>query len=195
MLDATCTEEGYIREVCDCGYIRNEVTLGAAGHSYEQGICYICGYSLFPITGECGESLTWVLTVDGTLTVSGNGAMPAYSYNNNASWYEYDVEIKAVVLEEGVTSVGSYAFYQDKRVFVPSFLLGGTIETTGAGDTFCASVLNFILEHGLDNLSRDDLREMLRFANAAAYLVTTKKGAIRSMPERAEVERICTENP
>ena len=64
---------------------------------------------------------------------------------------------------------GSYAFYQDKRVFVPSFLLGDTIETTGAGDTFCASVLNYILEHSLEDLSRDDLREMLRFANAAAY--------------------------
>ena len=90
---------------------------------------------------------------------------------------------------------GSYAFYQDKRVFVPSFLLGDTIETTGAGDTFCASVLNFILEHSLEDLSRDDLREMLRFANAAAYLVTTKKGAIRSMPERDEVDRICAANP
>ena len=90
---------------------------------------------------------------------------------------------------------GSYAFYQDKRVFVPSFLLGGTIETTGAGDTFCASVLNFILEHGMDGLTEAELEEMLLFANTAAYLVTTKKGAIRSMPERAEVERICTENP
>ena len=85
---------------------------------------------------------------------------------------------------------GSYAYHQDKRVFVPSFLLGGTIETTGAGDTFCASVLNFALERGLEGLSRDDLRDMLRFANAAAYLVTTKKGAIRSMPEKDEVESI-----
>ena len=85
---------------------------------------------------------------------------------------------------------GSYAYYEDKKVFVPSFLLGGTIETTGAGDTFCASVLNFILERGLDGLNRDDLKQMLRFANAAAYLVTTKKGAIRSMPERAQVEAI-----
>ena len=89
---------------------------------------------------------------------------------------------------------GSYAYYQDRKVFVPSFLLGGTIETTGAGDTFCASVLNFILEHGLDDLTRDDLKAMLRFANAAAYLVTTKKGAIRSMPERAQVEAILREH-
>ena len=89
---------------------------------------------------------------------------------------------------------GSYAYHQDKRVFVPSFLLGGTIETTGAGDTFCASVLNFALERGLEGLSRDDLRDMLRFANAAAYLVTTKKGAIRSMPERERVEAILKEH-
>ena len=85
---------------------------------------------------------------------------------------------------------GSYAFCGDKRVFVPSFLLGGTVETTGAGDTFCASVLDFVLEHGMDGLSRDDLKAMLRFANAAAYLVTTRKGAIRSMPQRRQVEAI-----
>ena len=89
---------------------------------------------------------------------------------------------------------GSYAYYEDKKVFVPSFLLGGTIETTGAGDTFCASVLNFILEHGLNDLTRNDLKAMLRFANAAAYLVTTKKGAIRSMPEREQVEAILREH-
>ena len=85
---------------------------------------------------------------------------------------------------------GSHAYCGGAHVFVPSFLLGGTIETTGAGDTFCASVLNFILERGLDDLTAPDLVTMLRFANAAAYLVTTKKGAIRSMPERSQVEDI-----
>lgn len=85
---------------------------------------------------------------------------------------------------------GSYSYYEDLRVFVPSFRLGGTIETTGAGDTFCASVLNFVLENGLFGLSEWDLEHMLRFANAAAYLVTTKKGAIRSMPAREQVEAL-----
>ena len=83
---------------------------------------------------------------------------------------------------------GSYSYYEDKRVFVPSCKLGGVIETTGAGDTFCASVLNFVLDHGLDSLTEADLTDMLRFANTAAYIVTTRKGAIRSMPERSEVE-------
>ena len=85
---------------------------------------------------------------------------------------------------------GSYSYYEDKRVFVPSCKLGGVIETTGAGDTFCASVLNFVLDHGLDGLTEADLTEMLRFANTAAYLVTTRKGAIRSMPEREQVEAL-----
>ena len=88
---------------------------------------------------------------------------------------------------------GSFSFYQDLRVFVPACKKGGVIETTGAGDTFCACVLDFVLEHGLEGLREEDLRQMLRFANTAAYLVTTKKGAIRSMPEKADVEALLAE--
>ena len=85
---------------------------------------------------------------------------------------------------------GSFSYYGDKRVFVPACKLGGVIETTGAGDTFCASVLNFVLENGLDGLDEKDMTAMLRFANTAAYIVTTKKGAIRSMPQRSHVEEL-----
>ena len=87
-------------------------------------------------------------------------------------------------------AAGSHAYYGGQHVFAPGCTLGGVIETTGAGDTFCACVLNFVLEHGLDGLSETDLAAMLRFANAAAYLVTTKKGAIRSMPAREQVEDV-----
>ena len=90
---------------------------------------------------------------------------------------------------------GSYSFYgEEEPVFVPSFKLGGTIETTGAGDTFCASVLNYILENGIACLTPEDREAMLRFANGAAYIVTTRKGAIRSMPERSEVEALVAAN-
>ncbi len=90
-------------------------------------------------------------------------------------------------------AAGSHSYYGDRRVFVPACKKGGVIETTGAGDTFCACVLNYMLEHGLDGLDGAALREMLRFANTAAYLVTTKKGAIRSMPEKARVEALLNE--
>ena len=82
---------------------------------------------------------------------------------------------------------GSYCYYENMRVYVPAFKLGGTIETTGAGDTFCACVLHDVLNNGLDDRTEASLTDMLRFANAAAYLVTTKKGAIRSMPALSEI--------
>ena len=82
---------------------------------------------------------------------------------------------------------GSFSYYQGLRVFEPGLSLGGVIETTGAGDTFCACVLNFLLEHGLEHLTSQALSQMLRFANAAAYLVTTHRGAIRSMPDLEQV--------
>ena len=113
---------------------------------------------------------------------------------------ETDFDKGAAILQERYPNIrilnvtagadGSYSYSCGHRVFVPSFKLGGTIETTGAGDTFCASVLGFVLEHGVENLTAEQLTEMLRFANAAAYLVTTRKGAIRSMPEKADVEAI-----
>ena len=90
---------------------------------------------------------------------------------------------------------GSHSYYGDEKVYVPGFNLGGTIETTGAGDTFCACVLSFVLDHGLDGLTPADLTAMLRFANAAAYIVTTRKGAIRSMPELEQVEAQLREHP
>ena len=98
------------------------------------------------------------------------------------------------VLNVTAGSDGSYSLTDSHWVYEPACKLGGVIETTGAGDTFCACVLNYVLENGVDKLSERQLREMLRFANAAAYLVTTKKGAIRSMPERAQVEEILAAN-
>ncbi|WP_027206747.1 PfkB family carbohydrate kinase [Butyrivibrio fibrisolvens] len=85
---------------------------------------------------------------------------------------------------------GSRAYYGDKIVSVPGFVNKNTIETTGAGDTFGACVLNYILEQGLDGLTEDDLKEMLTFANAAASIITTRKGALKVMPTKEEVEKL-----
>lgn len=82
---------------------------------------------------------------------------------------------------------GSRAYYGDHYVEVAPFLQENTIETTGAGDTFCACVLNYVLDHGLEALTDEQLKEMLTFANAAASIITTRKGALRVMPTREEV--------
>lgn len=85
---------------------------------------------------------------------------------------------------------GSRAYYKDMRVEVPGFKQEHVVDTTGAGDTFCGCALSYICEHGLDDLTEEDLTNMLTFANAAASLVTTKKGAIKSMPEKADVDAL-----
>ena len=51
-------------------------------------------------------------------------------------------------------------------------------------------MLNYLLNHGLDDLTPENRREMLRFANTAAYIVTTRKGAIRAMPREEEVRAL-----
>ena len=85
---------------------------------------------------------------------------------------------------------GSRAYYKGMRVEAQPFLNENTIETTGAGDTFCASSIHFALKYGLDNFTEDTLKELLTFANAAASIITTRKGALRVMPKLDEVEAL-----
>ena len=85
---------------------------------------------------------------------------------------------------------GSLAFLGETKVACPAYLQPNTVDTTGAGDTFCGCCLHQVLEYGLEGLTRERLEETLRFANAAAGLITTKKGAIRSMPRLEEIRRV-----
>lgn len=62
-------------------------------------------------SGTCGEALTWELKGD-ALTIHGTGAMADYQqYGTKAGWYPYKSLIKSVTVEQGVTSIGNYAFY------------------------------------------------------------------------------------
>ena len=60
-------------------------------------------------SGSCGDKLTWSLSDDGTLTISGKGAMQNYE-SYGAPWYGFCSQVKTVVIENGVTSIGDYAF-------------------------------------------------------------------------------------
>ena len=111
-------------------------------------------------------------------------------YDEGIAYLQEKYHIPLILLTMG--KEGSRAYYKGMRVERPGFTVKA-IETTGAGDTFCGSSLNYIVEHGFNDLTEDQLGELLTFANAAAALVTTKKGAIRSMPERTEVETLIGE--
>ena len=107
-------------------------------------------------------------------------------YDKGAALIEEKYHIPLVLITMGKD--GSRAYYNGRRVECAPFLQEHTIETTGAGDTFCASILNYVLDHGLEDLTDENLMEMLTFANAGASLITTRKGALRVMPTREEVK-------
>ena len=109
-------------------------------------------------------------------------------YTEGVQWILERYEIPLILVSMG--KEGSRAYYKGMIVESAPFLQENTIETTGAGDTFCACVLHYICEHGLSDLTKENLKEMLAFANAAASLITTRKGALRVMPRKEEVEAL-----
>ena len=113
-------------------------------------------------------------------------------FDEGIAWLREQFDIKLICLTLGPD--GSRVYYYDDRIEVPAFLQEDTIETTGAGDTFCACMLNGILETGIDGFTPAVLRDTVRFASAAASIITTRKGALKSMPEKAEVEAFLLQN-
>lgn len=106
-------------------------------------------------------------------------------YDNAVERLRAEFSIPLIVLSMGKD--GSRAYCGKETAQMPPFPNERTIETTGAGDTFMGCMLHQILKKGYQGLSRKDLEEMLRFANAAASIITTRRGALRVMPEEAEI--------
>lgn len=119
--------------------------------------------------------------------------------DNEILWFtgetDYDKAVKSLQKKYEIPLIllslgkdGSRAYQGEKRVEEPAFLNPDTIETTGAGDTFMAMCLHYVIEHGYTEYEEKQLHEMLRYANAAASIVTTRKGALRVMPTWQEIE-------
>ena len=105
-------------------------------------------------------------------------------YDEGIAWLCERYDIPLIFLTLGKD--GSRAYCGEVRTEQAGFKMN-TIETTGAGDTFFGSVLHHILTKGFRPYTKEELDEMLRFANAAAALVTTRRGALRVMPSEEEI--------
>lgn len=104
--------------------ITRDYTLAAKGyHNYKDGVCSWCGNEGvdYVDVGTCGEYVAWKLTADGVLTISGTGAMADYSTSAYAPWYSLRSQIQSVVIKEGVTDIGNYAFYNLTNLTSVSF--------------------------------------------------------------------------
>ena len=129
--------------------------------------------------------------------------------DNEIQWFtgeqDFDAGVKKLQDEYNIPlillslgKVGSRAYLKnnvtDVKAEVPAFVREDTVETTGAGDTFGGCCLHYVLEHcpeGTDindvDWTEENLKEMLTFANKAASIITTRKGALAVMPTLEEI--------
>ncbi len=99
----------------DVFYCSNPVLIGYENsttdeYAKENGLSFGTFDQIEQGLGVCGHKVYYTLDANGTLTISGNGPMTNYSYTS-APWYASREGIQQVIIEEGVTSVGKYAFY------------------------------------------------------------------------------------
>ena len=105
------------------------------------------------VDGTCGPNLTWSLnTADSTLTISGTGNMTNYTSPDGAPWKTYSVNVKYVVIEDGVTSIGSRAFY---HYTVCSVAIGNDV--TSIGDYafyYCDGLISVTIPNSVTSIGR-----------------------------------------
>ena len=118
------------------------------------------------VGGPCGANAAWRLYDDGTLVISGTGAMTDFSFANRPDWYDQRLSVKAVIAEDGITSVGSYSF--QNCVNLESVFISGSVKTV---KTFafasCATLSSVTLEEGVNQLDNSS------FAQCAALTDVT----------------------
>ncbi len=115
-------------------------------------LAFSCGVSAeIADGGICGENVSWTLTDDGTLTVSGEGAMDQFVNVESCPWYHERESVERVVVEAGVTSVGSFAF--SGCTALSGIDLANTVRSIG-DDAFkdCARLTAVSLPSGLTSL-------------------------------------------
>lgn len=104
--------------------------------------------------GTCGENVTWTLDDSGTLTISGSGQMYDYVYNDDSPtdashpWASVATSIKKVVIEDGVTSIGDYAF--GKCYNLASISIPNSVDRIGyAAFNDCISLTSVVIPNGV----------------------------------------------
>ena len=153
-------------------------------------------------SGTCGENVTWSFDeASGTLTISGEGEMENYDSSVAAPWYAFRTDIVEVVLEEGVTSVGNYAFgteesdglgYPLSHYYLDRVWLSNSLSRIGCY-AFYGAVIDEIEIHDGITYEAGAFREigLLRLADG----MTTVPLGIRGVPDAMDIPVSVTDIP
>lgn len=166
------------------------------------------------------EKIAWGMSMCDVLKISDNEIelmTGVTDYKEGALKLQKEYNIPIVFATLGAE--GSMAFYNGISAYVPGFKTNKTIETTGAGDTFCACAIGYLLRMAgvqgavkkgtgslvditrawdrnavFEGMDEYHLSDLLTYANAAASIITTRKGALSVMPTREEISRFIVDN-
>ena len=117
-------------------------------------LCFGCMTVAFADFGTAGD-LTWDYNEETkVLTISGTGAMPYYSYDSRSPWNDYIGEIETVVIEDGVTSIGSYAFHNCTALESIEIPAGVTSIDTKTFE-FCTALESVVIGAGVTSIGWD----------------------------------------
>ncbi len=167
-------------------------------------------------SGTAGD-VSWSLTGAGTLTVSGNGAIPDYALDSMVPWSTYDYY--TVVLEKGVTGIGAYAFYKSKAlsVYIPDSVtavgesafresslvavtIPGAVKTIGNNAFYkCANLTSASVSEGVEKIGENafrgcttlayiDFPKSITSVGAGAFMSCSEMVSVRFMPGSGSVE-------
>lgn len=106
------------------------------------------------LSGKCGKNVSYSISDDGVLTISGTGAMNNFTYERDISdcpWHGVRYALKKIVVKEGVTSIGSYAFSFD--LSVTDVTLPSSLKTIG-NDAFlgCYGLTSVVIPEGVTSV-------------------------------------------
>ena len=116
-------------------------------------LAFPAGAAEVTASGTCGDNVTWTLTNDGVLTISGTGPMK-YSTSNVAPWDDLRDSITSVVIESGVTSIGDYAFVNCANLTSVTIPDGVTSIGESAFNQ-CGSLTSVIIPEGVSTIQRN----------------------------------------
>ncbi|MBR3789616.1 MAG: leucine-rich repeat domain-containing protein, partial [Clostridia bacterium] len=133
---------------------KSGVTVTIQSHTLENNVCIICSEN------KCGTSesdnVVWFLD-DGVLYISGTGAMADYGANNTP-WKDYTTQIKKVVVGDGVTSIGNYAFYGCTAL--TSVIISGSVTRLGDKAFWnCASLTSVTIPESVTTIGYSAFEE------------------------------------